>query len=316
MTRTYPFSAILAAVLCVTLAASLSAQAQTGQGLIANPLLSQDKIKEVRRQIIESAHKELVPPPPPPASVPPTAMPMQARPAGSGMPMGMPMAMPSGGPSGAMPQGMQAGTYPAMGSTMIPGQASMPVMMPPTVNSDAARQQLSRLQVVTIVGETAILAAPSAGVSRPPMMGAVSMPGAPAGMQGAQMPMQMAAASGQSSEELVRRNTAFTLRHGQKTLIDGIDVTAHIQGDVVQLTMTAMPSAMVYQGSMQPAAYSPSTVVAMSARERASTEYANRSKPEATSMGASPGFPQAGQQVPSFGQSMPVSGQVPRPSGF
>lgn len=264
---------------CAVLTAPLLAQAQMGQGLIANPLLSPDKLKEVKRQIVESAHKELAPPPVAP-------------------------------PSPAMPPGMPPG---GMSPTMMAGPGMPTGAMQPTISSDSARQMLSRLQVVTIMGDAAILAAPPPAAASRPQTGQMQMPGMPAGMPGA--PQMMAGSALQSSDDpLVRRSSSITIRHGQKVLVEGIDVTATIRGDLVQLMLSAAPNAIVYQAGMQPAAYSPATAVAVAARERPSAEYVNRNKPDATSMsgtaGNMPSFPPTQYNQPSsnVGQPQRVGG--------
>lgn len=265
------------------------AHAQTGQSLIANPLLSPDKAKEMRRQIVEAAHKELVPPPPEPAPAPaPTPAPRLPMGAMAGMPPGM-MAPPGA----AMPLG---------------GMPSMPGMMPGMPNGEAARQSLSRLQIVTVVGDTAILSLPAPAARGMPAPGP-GMPG-PGGSASMGPPPQPA------DESATRRLSTVSVRNGQRAFVEGVEVMAHVRGDVVQLTLASMPATTVYQGGMQPAAYSPTTAVSMAQRERPSPEYANKNKPEPTSMsgaGVAGGLP---VMAPFPQPGMPATGVAPRTVGF
>lgn len=267
------------------------AHAQTGQSLIANPLLSPDKAKEMRRQIVEAAHKELVPPPPPEPTPAPTPAPR----------------LPIGAMAG-MPPGMMAPNGAAMLPGGMPGMPSMPGMMPGMPNGEAARQSLSRLQIVTVVGDTAILSLP-APVAR-------GMPAPVSGMPGPGGSASMGPPPQPADESATRRLSTVTVRNGQRAFVEGVEVMANVRGDIVQLTLASMPATTVYQGGMQPAAYSPTTAVSMAQRERPSPEYANKNKPEPTSMsgaGIAGGLP---VMAPFPQPGMPATGVAPRTVGF
>lgn len=60
MSRKSIYYVILVVFLYDAVLMSAPARGQTGQALIANPLLSADKVKEVKRQILEAGHPELL----------------------------------------------------------------------------------------------------------------------------------------------------------------------------------------------------------------------------------------------------------------
>jgi|GEM_PF-3676600 len=241
------------AVLLLALILPVWSMAQTGQALIANPLLSPNKVKEVKRQIMEAAHKELVPLP----SLPPPIPKANFATAGVGMPPGIP------GASG-----------------------------------DTPRQALSRLQVMAIVGDTAVLAMqmPPSVTSRQtqlqmPQMPQMQMSGFQQGVGGQQ------AQETHQENQYVRRSSSILIKHGVKAFVEGFEVTPVIKGDSVRLLLATMPNEIIYQGSVQPALYSPSTAVANSALEKPSSEYFNTIKPDSTSMTGSASSPPGAQQT-------------------
>lgn len=246
------------------LGAAIPAIAQTGQALIANPLLSPDKVKEVKRQIVEAAHKELAPPPVPaplPAPLPPPQI----------NPVAMMGSMP-GGPSGA----------------------------------EQARQALTRLQVMAIADDTALLAthAPVVAGGTSPMQ----MPQMPMHMQMSQVPqMQMPGyqQQGIGGQQLVqtsqanpyaRRTSSVLVRHREAAFVEGFEVVPIIKGDSVRLVLKSMQNETVFHGSIQPALYSPSYAVAAEDLQKPSTEYVNTAKPDTTSMSGAASYPAPGQQ--------------------
>lgn len=280
---------IQASALVLLAAAPVFTCAQTGQALIANPLLSPAKVKEVKRQIVESAHRELAPP----VSAPmPAAAPIFVPPAPSAQ---------SGFPNGmSLPQGPS------------------PV--------EKARQSLTRWQIIAIVGNTAILTPQPSPSARASAMG--QMAGQQWPMQQVQpmQGMQYGAAVQPTSqapqeEQYARRSASVSIRHGERALIEGVEVAAAISGDSVQLMLGTMRGEIVYQGAIQPAVYSPSNVVAVAAREKPSTEYANARKPDSTSLSGNganaAGNPQQGQQQsPSPYQSAQPSGVLSPLNGY
>lgn len=272
--------------LILLLGAPVFTWSQTGQALIANPLLSPAKVKEVKRQIVESAHREL-------ASVAPVApaAPVFVPPA--------PLAQPG------FPNGMN-----------LP-QGPSPV--------EKARQALVRWQIIAIVGNTAILTPQPQQSARTSTMGQMAgqqwpMQQMPQ-MQGAGLPygsVPQQPSQAPQEDQYARRSASVSVRHGERALIEGVEVTAAISGDSVQLLLGTLRGEVVYQGAIQPALYSPSNVLAAAAREKPSTEYANARKPDSTSLsgngnGANAGAtPQQGQSpyqsVQPNGVTLPLNG--------
>jgi len=225
---------------------STMAYGQTGQALIANPLLSPDKMKEVKRQIMEAGHQELAQPK---FSAPPNAQ--------SGAVAGMPI------PS-------------------IPSDFSQP----PSVDSARRALASLRVMAIVggaalVVLDTA--AATSTLPSLGPMAGG-QMPtmGLPGGMQPSGGQGQSQAT--QNNTQL-RRTSATTLRHRVPAYVEGITVIPVIQGETVRLLLPNMPKEPVFVGTVLPAMYSPPTSVQSMTLEKPSSEYLNANRPDSTSMG-------------------------------
>lgn len=256
----------------IILSVSTLAIAQTGQALIGNPLLSPSKIKEVKRQIVEAAHRELTIQPAPVATPP----------------------APPPSPMVAM-------------NSMAPARLGPPI-------GELAKLALARLQVVAIVGRTALLAMPAH--VQPELMQMQPMPMSMQAMQNPQMqvPGMQPGMQGQQSpqsQQIVRRASSALVRDHEAAYIEGFDVTPIIKGDTVRLVLASAPNTTIFQGMIQPALRSPSLVVAPSALEKPSSDYVQGAGPDATSM-TSPNAPPpaTGQQAGQVqGQGQPLRSQ-------
>lgn len=227
---------------------------QTGQALIANPLLSPEKLKVVKRQIMEAGHQELVQPN-----------------------LSMPIAPPSQG------LGSSGG---AAGNTGM----GMPALVPP---SEGARRVFAQLRVMAVVGATALIAAelpPPQAMPINPMNATASAYRMDMGlpMQNPQIQnptIQNNGAQISQNSQQIRRARTTTVRNGVPAYIDGYEVTPWVHGDTVRLVLAAMPSEIVFQGSVQPALYSPPGTVQPAGLEKSNNEYLTANKPDSTSMG-------------------------------
>jgi hypothetical protein len=238
-------SAPLAGIVLAALAMlPLAGMAQTGQALIANPLLSPAKIKEVKRQIAEAAHRD---PAPPQAAMPPSP----------------PMAQV---PDHLMAQ-MRQGP---------PNMGQLPI-------GDAAKAAMARLQVMAIVGKSAFLGKTSqVGTEPAGMQSGPGMPTQMGGMP--QMGGMMPSMASQQSNQVPRRASSVLIRDREVVFIEGFDVIPTINGDSVRLALASAPHETIFQASVQPTLHSPNSAPANAALEKPSAEYANTVSPDATSM--------------------------------
>lgn len=263
------------------------AAAQTGQALIANPLLSPSKLKEVKRQIMEAGHQELAPK------------------------LAMPIATAS------IPGAPRAQIQYADGT----GMQGSPMLS----SAESIRRSLSSLRVMAIVGSSALLApdlpqAPMANSQGPVSLGypGSSFPNAvPMGM-----PPGMATQPGQQyglpqnqlmqiNSQQLRRGASTTVRNGKVSYVEGFEVTAFIEGDTVRLVMGATPSETIFQGQVQPAVYSPASDPRPGTLEKSSSEYLSNNKPETTALGNSNRAALANQMS---GQNLPANSSSLDPS--
>lgn len=256
---------LVCAIACCWACAS---SAQTGQALIANPLLSPNKLKEVKRQIMEAGHQELAPK---------LAMPI----AGVAVPPSgaiAPAAFP-GADGMAMPAESVRRALANLRVTAIVGNSALLAPDPPPLPS------------INVPGQG------MPGYPGPQMPGAAPMGmapgmGMPPGQQfGVQHNMQNSA---QSNPQQIRRGTSMTVRHGRRSYVEGHEVTAFVEGDTVRLVMASVPGEVVFQGQVQPAVYSPAEP-RPAALEKSSSEYLNNNKPDATSLSVSNGAATANQ---------------------
>lgn len=257
--------------------------AQTGQALIANPLLSPNKLKEVKRQIMEAGHQELAPK---------LAMPIAAAPMSPG---GAPMPAAFPGVDGmAMPTESVRRALANLRVTAIVG------------NSALLAPDLPPLPSINVPGQG------MPGYPGPQMPGAAPMGmapgmGMPPGQQfGVQHNMQNLA---QSNPQQIRRGTSTTVRHGRRSYVEGHEVTAFVEGDTVRLVMASVPGEVVFQGQVQPAVYSPAEP-RPAALEKSNSEYLNNNKPDATSLSVPNGVATA-NHMPSPSTSSASSGTYP-----
>ncbi|MES2261601.1 MAG: hypothetical protein V4724_24040 [Pseudomonadota bacterium] len=259
----------------------LPAWAQTGQALIGNPLLSPAKVKEVKRQIADAAHRSAEGPPPE-SMPPPVQMPMPAS----------MRAAPSFAPDGMM------------------GGGGRPA-------GEAAKQALARLRVMAIVGNSALLAIPAMGESSP-MPAPMQMQMPPMQMSGMQMPsMPMSGMqSGIAAQPLpqgnqnARRSSSTMVRDREAAYVEGFDVVAIVKGDSVRLVLASAPNATIFFGTVQPSLHSPSSVVAPTALEKPSAEYTQLASPDAASMTSSSAYP-AQSQSPGQSAAQPYRSRPP-----
>lgn len=247
----------------------LLSQAQTGQALIANPLLSPAKVKEVKRQIAEAAHRENAPP-----------------------------------PAAAAPQPVMAPVPDHLMAQMrqgMPNQGGFNGGAPP--NADQAKNALSRLQVMAVVGNAAFLArqAGPQGGDASGMQGMQGMPGMPSAMPGFQPGMMQSAAVPQTVQA-PRRATSMLIRDREVAYIEGYDVIATIRGDSVRLALASAPNETIFQASVQPSLHSPTTVPSAGSLEKPSSDYSNTVSPDATSMTPAAQMPGGNGQYPLQGQ--------------
>ncbi len=234
--------------------------AQTGQALIANPLLSQAKVKEVKRQIAEAAHKEAAPP----SVAPPAPAPMMA-------------AVPD-----HLLQQMRGGL------PNVSGPAS----------PDISKAAFSRLQVMAIVGKSAFIAMQTGGQDPSPMQGMpILIPGYGGGAnyQGGTGTAQAPAA--QQANQAPRRAMSILIRDRETVFIGGYDVIPTIRGDSVRLVLASAPNETVFQASIQPTLFSPPSLASAASLEKQSADYTNVVSPDPTSM--APAAAPNGGQVPA-----------------
>ncbi len=238
-------------VACLVLSAlPLATYAQTGQSLIANPLLSSAKVKEVKRQIAEAAHRD---PAAGQAAPPPAAAPAPV------------LAQVPDHLLGQMRQGQ-----------FNPGGQS---------NSDAAKSAMARLQVMAVVGKAAFLGKVSQANPDPgSIQGMPGMGGIPQQMAGIQQPVGAVMASAPPANSMPRRTSSVLIRDHEPIYIEGYDVIPTIHGDSVRLALVSAPHETIFQASVQATSQSPSTVPPNGSLEKPSSEYANSVSPDATSM--------------------------------
>jgi hypothetical protein len=244
-------------VAAVLVATTLPARTQTGQALLGNPLLSPEKIKEVRRQIAEAAH--------------PT-MPVQAQ---------LPAALLSPPPPPPMPV------------ENIAPQRQI------NASGDLARLAMARLQVMTVVGKSAVLAMQSS-----PANDSMQMPPGPALMPMMQQPglpnlQTQQASSAIPAQQYARRSASTTIRDREPTYIEGYDVIPIVNGDMVRLVLASAPNTTIFQGTIQPALRTPTFALAATATEKTSNEYIQGTSPDATSMTPSAASSPAPQLAPN-----------------
>lgn len=256
--------------------------AQTGQALIANPLLSPSKLKEVKRQIMEAGHQELAPK---------LAMPIAAAP--------MP---PGGAPS--------LGAFPGVDGMAMPTESIRKALGNLRVTAIVGNAALLAPDLPPL--PSAIPGQGMPGYLGPQMPGAVPMGmaaglGMPPGQQfGGQHNLQNLA---QANPQQVRRGTSTTVRHGRRSYVEGHEVTAFVEGDTVRLVMASVPGEVVFQGQVQPAVYSPGEP-RPAALEKSSSEYLNNNKPDATSLSIPNGVATS-NQMPSQTTSSASGGAYP-----
>lgn len=221
-------------------------RAQTGQALIANPLLSQAKVKEVKRQIAEAAHKEATPA----SGTPPVQPPVMA----------------------TVPENLLQQLRGGQSNSQGPS------------SSDAVKVALSRLQVMAIVGKSAFIAMQSGGQEASPMQNVPMQLSGYQGGPGFQSGPGMAHAPVQQAFQAPRRGTSILIREREVVFVGGFDVIPTIRGDSVRLALASSPNETVFQASIQPTLLSPPSVVSAATLERPSADYTNVVSPDPTSM--------------------------------